>query len=69
MRQLAPCLAAAALLACGIACAQAAGTREMAGTMTKAFIHGRSAQNELLAALLGQQGFTVAKLARAAVPE
>jgi 2-methylcitrate dehydratase PrpD len=47
--------------ALGIASAQAAGTREMAGTMTKAFIHGRAAQNGLLAALLAQQGFTAAE--------
>jgi 2-methylcitrate dehydratase PrpD len=47
--------------ALGIACAQAAGTREMAGTMTKAFIHGRAAQNGFLAALLAQQGFTAAE--------
>ena len=47
--------------ALGIACAQSAGTREMAGTMTKAFIHGRAAQNGLLAALLAQQGFTAAE--------
>jgi 2-methylcitrate dehydratase PrpD len=47
--------------ALGIACAQAAGTREMAGTMTKAFIHGRAAQNGLLAALFAQQGFTAAE--------
>lgn len=47
--------------ALGIACAEAAGTREMAGTMTKAFIHGRAAQNGLLAALLAQQGFTAAE--------
>lgn len=47
--------------ALGIACAQAAGTREMAGTMTKAFIHGRAAQNGLLAAVLAQQGFTAAE--------
>jgi 2-methylcitrate dehydratase PrpD len=47
--------------ALGIACAQAAGTREMAGTMTKSFIHGRAAQNGLLAALLAQQGFTAAE--------
>ena len=46
--------------ALGIACAQAAGTREMAGTMTKSFIHGRAAQNGMLAALLAQQGFTAA---------
>jgi 2-methylcitrate dehydratase PrpD len=47
--------------ALGIAGAQAAGTREMAGTMTKAFIHGRAAQNGMLAALLAQQGFTAAE--------
>jgi 2-methylcitrate dehydratase PrpD len=49
-------------LACalGIACAQAAGTREHAGTMTKSFIHGRAAQNGLLAALFAAQGFTSA---------
>jgi len=47
--------------ALGIACAEAAGTREMAGTMTKAFIHGRAAQNGVLAALLAQQGFTSAE--------
>ena len=52
-------------LACaiGIACAQGAGMREMAGTMTKSFIHGRAAQNGLLAALLAQQGFTSAESA------
>ena len=52
-------------LACaiGIACAQAAGMREMAGTMTKSFIHGRAAQNGLLAALLAAQGFTGAESA------
>ena len=47
--------------ALGIAAAQAAGTREMAGTMTKSFIHGRAAQNGMLAALLAQQGFTAAE--------
>ena len=47
--------------ALGIAGAQSAGTREMAGTMTKALIHGRAAQNGLLAALLAQQGFTAAE--------
>ena len=46
--------------ALGLACAQAAGTREMAGTMAKCFIHGRAAQNGLFAALLAQQGFTAA---------
>jgi 2-methylcitrate dehydratase PrpD len=47
--------------ALGLACAQSAGTREMAGTMAKSFIHGRAAQNGLLAALLAQQGFTAAE--------
>lgn len=47
--------------ALGIACGQAAGTREMAGTMTKAFIHGRAAQNGLLAAMLAREGFTAAE--------
>jgi 2-methylcitrate dehydratase PrpD len=42
----------------GIAATQAAGLREMAGTMCKSFVHGRAAQNGLLAALLAQQGFT-----------
>jgi 2-methylcitrate dehydratase PrpD len=46
--------------ALGVAAAQAAGMREMAGTMTKSFIHGRAAQNGLLAALLARQGFTAA---------
>jgi len=49
--------------AIGLACAQAAGMREMAGTMAKSFIHGRAAQNGLLAALLAQQGFTGAESA------
>jgi 2-methylcitrate dehydratase PrpD len=47
--------------ALGVAAAQAAGMREMAGTMTKSFIHGRAAQNGLLAALLARQGFTAAE--------
>lgn len=42
----------------GIAATQAAGLREMAGTMCKAFTHGRAAQNGMLAALLAEQGFT-----------
>ena len=49
--------------AIGIACAQAAGMREMAGTMTKAYVHGRAAQNGLFAALLAKQGFTSAESA------
>ena len=49
--------------AIGIACAQAAGMREMAGTMTKAYVHGRAAQNGLFAALLAEQGFTSAESA------
>jgi 2-methylcitrate dehydratase PrpD len=49
--------------AIGIACAQAAGTREMAGTMAKCFIHGRAAQNGLVAALLAKEGFTSAETA------
>ena len=44
--------------ALGIAATQAAGLREMAGTMCKSFVHGRAAQNGLLAALLAEQGFT-----------
>jgi 2-methylcitrate dehydratase PrpD len=42
----------------GIAATQAAGLREMAGTMCKSFVHGRAAQNGLTAALLAAQGFT-----------
>lgn len=44
--------------ALGIAATQAAGLREMAGTMCKSFVHGRAAQNGMLAALLAQKGFT-----------
>jgi 2-methylcitrate dehydratase PrpD len=44
--------------ALGIAATQAAGLREMAGTMSKSFVHGRAAQNGLVAALLAQKGFT-----------
>jgi 2-methylcitrate dehydratase PrpD len=44
--------------ALGIAATQAAGLREMAGTMCKSFVHGRAAQNGMLAALLAQRGFT-----------
>jgi 2-methylcitrate dehydratase PrpD len=49
--------------AIGLACAQSAGTREHAGTMTKCFVHGRAAQNGLVAALLAREGFTSAALA------
>ena len=42
----------------GIAATQAAGLREMAGTMCKSFVHGRSAQNGMSAAFLAQRGFT-----------
>lgn len=42
----------------GIAGTQAAGLREMAGTMCKSFVHGRAAQNGMQAALLAAQGFT-----------
>jgi 2-methylcitrate dehydratase PrpD len=44
--------------ALGIAATQGAGLREMAGTMSKSFVHGRAAQNGAMAALLAQQGFT-----------
>lgn len=47
--------------ALGLAGAQSAGTREQAGTMAKSFIHGRAAQNGLLAALLAAQAFTSAE--------
>jgi 2-methylcitrate dehydratase PrpD len=42
----------------GIAATQAAGLREMAGTMCKSFVHGRAAQNGMTAALLAAKGFT-----------
>ena len=42
----------------GIAATQAAGLREMAGTMCKSFVHGRAAQNGMTAALLATKGFT-----------
>lgn len=42
----------------GIAATQAAGLREMAGTMCKSFVHGRAAQNGMLAAILAANGFT-----------
>ena len=42
----------------GIAGTQAAGLREMAGTMCKSFVHGRAAQNGMLSAFMAQSGFT-----------
>ena len=42
----------------GIAATQAAGLREMAGTMCKSFVHGRAAQNGMSAAFLANHGFT-----------
>ncbi|MBY0268888.1 MAG: MmgE/PrpD family protein [Burkholderiales bacterium] len=42
----------------GIAGTQAAGLREMAGTMCKCFVHGRAAQNGMLSAFMAQTGFT-----------
>ncbi len=42
----------------GIAGTQAAGVREVFGTMTKPFHPGRSAQSGVLAALLAHRGFT-----------
>jgi len=44
--------------AIGLAATQAAGLREMFGSMGKPFHPGRSAQNGYTAALLAQQGFT-----------
>jgi 2-methylcitrate dehydratase PrpD len=44
--------------ALGLAATQAAGLREMFGSMGKAFHPGRSAQNGYAAALLAAQGFT-----------
>ncbi len=44
--------------ALGIAAAQAAGLREMFGTMTKPLHAGKAGQNGLLAALLAADGFT-----------
>jgi 2-methylcitrate dehydratase PrpD len=44
--------------ALGIAATQAAGLREMFGTMCKAFHPGRAAQNGLTGALLAAKGFT-----------
>jgi 2-methylcitrate dehydratase PrpD len=42
----------------GLAATQAAGLREMFGSMGKAFHPGRSAQNGYVAALLAREGFT-----------
>ena len=42
----------------GIAATQAAGLREVSGTMSKSFVHGRAAQNGMSAALLAAAGFT-----------
>jgi 2-methylcitrate dehydratase PrpD len=44
--------------ALGLAATQAAGLREMFGSMAKAFHPGRAAQNGYAAALLAEQGFT-----------
>ncbi|HTT40691.1 MAG TPA: MmgE/PrpD family protein [Burkholderiales bacterium] len=44
--------------ALGLAATQAAGLREMFGSMGKAFHPGRSAQNGYVAALLAREGFT-----------
>jgi 2-methylcitrate dehydratase PrpD len=44
--------------AIGLAATQAAGLREMFGSMGKAFHPGRSAQNGYVAALLAKEGFT-----------
>lgn len=44
--------------AIGLAATQAAGIREMFGSMGKAFHPGRSAQSGYMAALLARQGFT-----------
>jgi len=52
-------LDAARMTAClGVAGTQAAGVREVFGTMTKAFHPGRAAQSGLLAAMLAERGFT-----------
>lgn len=44
--------------ALGAAATQAAGLREMAGTMCKSYTHGRAAQNGMIAAFLARQGYT-----------
>jgi 2-methylcitrate dehydratase PrpD len=46
------------ICALGLAATQAAGLREMFGSMAKAFHPGRAAQNGYAAALLAQAGFT-----------
>ncbi|MGH2370585.1 MAG: MmgE/PrpD family protein, partial [Chloroflexota bacterium] len=52
----------ASMVACfGVAGTQAAGVREVFGTMTKALHAGRAAQSGLLAALLASRGFTSAE--------
>lgn len=50
--------AAATTRAFGIAGTQAAGLRDMAGTMCKSFVHGRAAQNGMLSAFMARAGFT-----------
>ena len=49
--------------ALGLAATQAAGLREMFGSMAKSFHPGRSAQNGYAAALLAQAGFTAGERA------
>jgi len=49
--------------AIGLAATQAAGLREMFGSMAKSFHPGRSAQNGYAAALLAQAGFTAGEYA------
>ncbi|GAB5376822.1 MAG: MmgE/PrpD family protein [Acuticoccus sp.] len=49
--------------ALGLAATQAAGLREMFGSMGKAFHPGRSAQNGYTAALLAREGFTAGERA------
>ena len=49
--------------AIGLAATQAAGLREMFGSMAKSFHPGRSAQNGYAAALLAQAGFTAGERA------
>jgi 2-methylcitrate dehydratase PrpD len=47
----------------GLSATQAAGIREMFGSMAKSFQPGRAAQNGITAALLGQADFTAGELA------
>jgi 2-methylcitrate dehydratase PrpD len=47
----------------GLAATQAAGLREMFGSMAKSFQPGRAAQNGITAALLGKADFTAGELA------